>query len=485
MGRSASLVLPSRWSTSRPRPNAAAQAMRPPPAPSARRLGGVDRLGRGQAEVALAAGLRRPSRRSSGARRRRGSRSRRAWRRAGAPCAPAPGAPRRAASRPAIRRRAQAMSAGAVEGDALGRLAVASGAADLLPIGLDRGRRIGVDHEAHVRLVDAHAEGDGRHHHRLVLGQEPVSRSARTPLQPGVVGHGRRRPRPARSAASVSVAFARCRHRRRRSGPRRALTSSIDRACRRARLALGRQAPAPAGRSWRRIRARSAAAARRGCPRGCARRRWRSPPGAGRRGRARRGGPSVRYSGRKSWPHWLTQWASSMAISARAMARQPLQHHGCIRPSGRQVEQVELARLDPPPGLRSLVRRGVGIQPRGGHARLLQRRHLVGHQRDQRRDHQAHAGAHQGGDLVAEALAAAGGQHRQRAAPGQQLARSHRPAARESRHGRRCGAGFRAHAPGRRAHRVRQAGGNRRSRPQNGASEAAARGSECVRRMGP
>ncbi len=25
---------------------------------------------------------------------------------------------------------------------------------------------------------------------------------------------------------------------------------------------------------------------------------------------------SLRYSGRKSWPHWETQWASSMANSA-------------------------------------------------------------------------------------------------------------------------------------------------------------------------
>ena len=65
---------------------------------------------------------------------------------------------------------------------------------------------------------------------------------------------------------------------------------------------------------------------------------------------------------------------------------------------------------------------GVGIEPLGGHARLLQRRHLVGHQRDQRRDDEAEAGPDQGGDLVAQALAAAGRQHGQRAAPGQHLA---------------------------------------------------------------
>ena len=39
-------------------------------------------------------------------------------------------------------------------------------------------------------------------------------------------------------------------------------------------------------------------------------------PGAARPGSARRSTSSCRYSGRKSWPHWETQWASSMAKSA-------------------------------------------------------------------------------------------------------------------------------------------------------------------------
>ena len=44
--------------------------------------------------------------------------------------------------------------------------AVAAGAADLLVVGLDRARDVGVHHEADVRLVDAHAEGVGGHHDR-------------------------------------------------------------------------------------------------------------------------------------------------------------------------------------------------------------------------------------------------------------------------------------------------------------------------------
>ena len=65
---------------------------------------------------------------------------------------------------------------------------------------------------------------------------------------------------------------------------------------------------------------------------------------------------------------------------------------------------------------------GAGVEPLGRHARLLQGRHLVGHQRDQRRDDEAEARPDQRRDLVAQALAAAGRQHGQRAAPGQHLA---------------------------------------------------------------
>ena len=65
---------------------------------------------------------------------------------------------------------------------------------------------------------------------------------------------------------------------------------------------------------------------------------------------------------------------------------------------------------------------GAGVEPLGRHARLLQGGHLVGHQRDQRRDDEAEARPHQRRDLVAQALAAAGRQHGERAAPRQHLA---------------------------------------------------------------
>ena len=81
---------------------------------------------------------------------------------------------------------------GGVERDALGRLAVAAGAADLLPVGLDRRRRIGVDDVAHVGLVDAHAEGDGRDHHGGVRLQELLEpRRAHILVETGVIGQRR------------------------------------------------------------------------------------------------------------------------------------------------------------------------------------------------------------------------------------------------------------------------------------------------------
>ena len=55
---------------------------------------------------------------------------------------------------------------------AMGRLSVAARAARFLVIALDVPGQVGVDHEPDVRLVDAHAEGDGRHDHRDLVPVE-------------------------------------------------------------------------------------------------------------------------------------------------------------------------------------------------------------------------------------------------------------------------------------------------------------------------
>ena len=95
---------------------------------------------------------------------------------------------------------------------------------------------------------------------------------------------------------------------------------------------------------------------------------------------------------------------------------------GCIRPSGETYSKSKVP---------SLMRRQMSsregrlvleIEALGGHAQLLQRRHLVGHQRNERRNDQPEARSQQGRDLVAQALAATGRQHGEGAAPGQQFA---------------------------------------------------------------
>jgi hypothetical protein len=57
---------------------------------------------------------------------------------------------------------------------AVGILAVAAGAAGFLVIGFQVGGNLQVDHEAGVRLVDAHAEGVGRDHHAPLVVHEQV-----------------------------------------------------------------------------------------------------------------------------------------------------------------------------------------------------------------------------------------------------------------------------------------------------------------------
>ena len=84
---------------------------------------------------------------------------------------------------------------------------------------------------------------------------------------------------------------------------------------------------------------------------------------------------------------------------------------------GRDVEQVELAaRARARSTSRRLGAAQRRVEERRAHAELGERRDLVLHQRDQRRDHDADAVAQQRGNLVAQRLAAAGGHQHQRVA---------------------------------------------------------------------
>ena len=80
----------------------------------------------------------------------------------------------------------------AVEHQGFRRQPVPPGAADFLVIGFDGRRDVGVGDEADVRLVDAHAEGDGRNHDHAVLRQEAILMPvANRLIHAGVVGHRR------------------------------------------------------------------------------------------------------------------------------------------------------------------------------------------------------------------------------------------------------------------------------------------------------
>ena len=142
----------------------------------------------------------------------------------------------------------------------------------------------------------------------------------------------------------------------------------------------------------------------------------------GASGRTSRRSLSRRYSGRKSCPHALMQWASSTATartSKRAEGREEAPRHEPLR---RDVEQ-----LVPPLAEAAHAGRGLGrvegrVEVRGGDARRVERVHLVLHQRDERGDDDREAGADDGGELEAEALAAARGQEGDHVAPGEGVA---------------------------------------------------------------
>ena len=77
----------------------------------------------------------------------------------------------------------------AVKRERVSGQAVAAGAADLLIVGFDRRGHVGVEDEPDVRLVDPHAERDGRANDAIVLAQKGVLiAGAHGMIEPGVIG---------------------------------------------------------------------------------------------------------------------------------------------------------------------------------------------------------------------------------------------------------------------------------------------------------
>ena len=105
-------------------------------------------------------------------------------------------------------------------------------------------------------------------------------------------------------------------------------------------------------------------------------------------------------------------------LGARQQIERALEHEAL----GGDIQQVELAAQQLGFDRARLAGIERGIEKRRAHPGLFERRHLVLHERDQRRDHDAGAGAGDGRDLEAQRLATAGGHEHQRIAAGHERA---------------------------------------------------------------
>ena len=88
-------------------------------------------------------------------------------------------------------------------------------------------------------------------------------------------------------------------------------------------------------------------------------------------------------------------------------AREKLQAARGHEALGRNIEQIQRRRANGLLDLGDFARGQARIERAGPHPSLAQRLHLILHQRDQRRNDDAQTGAQQGGDLIAQRLAAA------------------------------------------------------------------------------
>ena len=308
---------------------------------------------------------------------------------------------------------AQPDVAHAVERQRIGGQAVAAGAADLLIIALDIGRHVGVKDEADVRLVDAHAERHGRDHDDAVLLQENILVArARRRLHAGVIGQrldavlaqeiGKLlglAPRGAiDDAALPAMAFDEfrdlfaaaglCLHRQAQIGPVEAVHEHSGRAAEkllddiRARRGVGRRGE------------RDGLHAAKLCLHLAERRIFRTEVVAPLRDAMRLVDRQQRDLG----------------------ALEQIERFGSHQAFGRDVDEAQFAARDAIEHraiLGGIVR---GVERRRRNAVAAKLRHLIAHQRDQRRHHDGRAVAQQRRELIAQRLAAARRHHREHVA---------------------------------------------------------------------
>ena len=292
----------------------------------------------------------------------------------------------------------------AVEHQGFGGQAVAARAACLLVVGLDAGRQVRMQHEAHIGLVDAHAEGDGGHHDQALLMLEAALVFFPRPhLHAGVVGQcgeavgaegggdvlrlalGQTIDDAAFSSAGLEEAQYLL-HRARLLGGAIADIGAVK---------AGDEAVLSADaqmlddlRPRRRIR-------------------------RGGERNARHVGEEVHETieGAVFGPEIMAPLREAVGLvdgdEREARGLQPIEALGLQNRFRGHVEEVQLAPLDIAPEEILFRAPEPGIERRRLHAGLSERRHLVFHQRDEGRDDEANARTDQRRDLVAERLASA------------------------------------------------------------------------------
>jgi hypothetical protein len=289
---------------------------------------------------------------------------------------------------------------------AMGRFPVATCPAGLLVIALDMPRKVGVDHEPDVRLIDAHAEGNGRHDHGHLVAVEcllvplPLLRG-----QAGVIG----KRLDATRCKEVSGFHDRI-PRGAINDPRLALMvlQEVDELT--MDLRLGRDLVEEIGTIER-------------CPHAM------GVPEADllndvlldllcRRCRERRDRNSGKYPGKHGQrqvirPEVVPPLGDTVRFidghERQAQSLQRLDELGQGEPLWRDVEELDRLRRDLAKHLRHLARTQGAVQELRGDAVLPRRIHLVLHERDKRADDHSRPGQKERRELIAQGLPAARG----------------------------------------------------------------------------
>ena len=297
--------------------------------------------------------------------------------------------------------------------------AVAARPARLLVVGLEAAGQVVVDHEADVGLVDPHAEGGGGHDDlRPALHERLLGRAAVVGEHPGVVGGGA----PARLGGDRLGHFLRSLSGRGVNDPAAGcLAEKLDQHV--DLLAIASRGPdlveevgpgEPGDEDPRPIQVELLDDV--------------AAHGVGGRGRQRDRGRLAQHPAEVSEAGVVgPEVVPPLADAVGLVDRQQLQPHrpdrlqeaAAAKAFGHDVDQLVLACRHPVQARAQLGHRERAVDQRHRQPQGLELIDLVLHQGDQRRDHQRQAIEHQGGQLVAKALAAAGGHHAQTVLAGQ------------------------------------------------------------------